>query len=94
MNHGRTGTTYEGTKVAVRNAYGTTFEALQSGYACTIAYGKEHPQRFGLVTFAAGLGAGTLIAVSRLASRHTRTERIASPVIDVVAEIARAFVRR
>lgn len=85
---------YEGTKVAVRDAYDTTSKAVQSGYKRTIAYGTEHPQRLGLWTFAAGLGAGTLLGATRLASRHTRTERIASPLIDVVAEAARAFMLR
>jgi len=84
---------YEETKSTVRNAYDKTSQAVQSGYNRTIEYSKEHPRRFSLLTFAAGIGAGTLIA-ARYASSHTRTERIASPLIDAVAEVARAVIRR
>jgi ElaB/YqjD/DUF883 family membrane-anchored ribosome-binding protein len=85
---------YDETKTAIRDAYKRTSEAVQSGYKCTLEYGAEHPQRFGLATFAIGLGAGTLLAATAFASRHTKTERIAAPVIDAVAEVARAVLRR
>jgi hypothetical protein len=83
----------DATKTAVRNAYDKTSSAVQSGYHRTVEYSNQHPQTFSLVTFAAGFGAGALLGATALASRHTRTERMASPLIDAFAQIARTFVR-
>lgn len=85
---------HDETPSTVRDAYEKTSKAVQAGYNRTIEYGNEHPQRFGLLTFAAGVGAGVMIATMGLVSRHTRTERIASPLIDGIAEVARALIRR
>jgi hypothetical protein len=86
---------YESTKTAVGDAYARTAGTLQSSYKRTLEYGAEHPERFGLATFAAGLGAGTLLVATAFAvGRRSRTERIAAPLIDVAAEVARAVLRR
>ena len=76
-----------------RDAYKKTSKAVQAGYNRTMAFGTEHPQQFSLLTFAVGLGAGTLLAARTLGAR-TNAERLASPLIDAVANVARAFVQR
>jgi hypothetical protein len=94
MNHEQTGPSTALTNgETIRDAYEKTSKAVQTGYNRTVAFGTEHPQQFGLLTFAVGLGAGTLLAARTLAAR-THTERLASPVIDAVANVARAFVSR
>lgn len=90
----RTAGSNDETASAVRDAYEKTSKAVQAGYQRTIEYGNDHPQRFGLLTFAAGFAAGSLVVAMGLLSRHTRTERIASPLIDGIAEVARALIRR
>jgi hypothetical protein len=90
--HSGTGT-YEDTKTAIRSAVDKTSSAVQSGYNKAVEYGTEHPQGFSLLTFAAGIGVGMMFANTLLA-RQTRTERLASPLIDVAADIARGYLRR
>jgi hypothetical protein len=84
---------FDNTKNAIRDACKRTSEAVQSGYKRTVEYGTEHPERFGLATFAVGACAGTLLAAAAM-SRHTKTERIAAPMIDAVAQVARAVLAR
>ena len=81
------------TKTAIRDACKRTSAAVQSGYKRTVDYGTAHPERFGLATFAIGIGAGTLLAATALA-RQSKTERLAAPVIDAVAQVARAVLHR
>ena len=83
----------DSTKNAIRDACKRTSEAVQSGYKRTVDYGPAHPERLGLATFAVGACAGTLLAAAALA-RQTKTERIAAPVIDAVAQVARAVLAR
>jgi len=85
---------YDGSKAAIRKAYKRTSKAVQSGYKRTVDYGAEHPERFGLAVFAAGIGAGTLLAATALASRSSKTEKLATPLINAAAEVARAVLRR
>jgi hypothetical protein len=86
---------YEGTRKAILDAYERTTAAAQSGYRNAVKYGTEHPERFGLFAFAAGLGVGALLCAGAAGmSRANRTERIASPLIDAAAEVARAAFRR
>jgi hypothetical protein len=66
---------------------------VQSGYNRTLEYGREHPERLGVMTFAAGIGVGMLIAAA-VFPRRTRTERVAGPLIDAAADLARTFARR
>ena len=84
---------FEGTKKAITDAYDRTTAAAQSGYRNAVKYGTEHPERFGLMAFAAGLGAGAFLGACGI-GRSNRTERIASPLIDAAAEVARAAFRR
>ena len=84
----RAGEAYEGAKTAVRTAYDKTADAYQR----TMRYGNKHPQQFSMFAFMAGVGAGALLAGRY--TNHSRTERLASPLIDAFAEMARAFVRR
>ena len=90
--HSGTGT-YEDTKAAIRSAVDKTSSAVQTGYNKAVEYGSEHPQRFSLLTFAAGVGMGMIFANS-LFARQTRTERLASPLIDVASDLARGYLRR
>jgi hypothetical protein len=92
QQHSGTGT-YEDTKAAIRSAVDKTSSAVQSGYNKAVEYGTEHPQRFSLLTFAAGVGVGMIFANS-LFARQTRTERLASPLIDVASDLARGYLRR
>lgn len=85
---------YEGTRAAVRDAYERTTKAVQSGYKRTLDYGTEHPERLALATFAVGIAAGTLLAAAAFAARHSKTERIATPLINAAAEVARAVFAR
>jgi hypothetical protein len=83
----------ESTRTAIRDACKRTTEAVQSGYKRSVDYGTQHPERFGLATFAVGACAGTLLAAAALA-RQSKTERVAAPVIDAVAQVARAVLAR
>jgi hypothetical protein len=85
---------YDGTKAAIRKACQRTSKAVQSGYKRTVDYGTQHPERFGLAAFAAGIGAGTLFAATALASRSSKTEKLATPLINAAADVARAMLRR
>ena len=89
----QSGTSYEDTKSAIKSAVDKTQKAVQSGYNRTVEYGTEHPQQFSLLTFAAGFGMGVLF-LNILGGRQTRTERLASPLVDVAADIARGYLRR
>lgn len=85
--------TYEDTKSALRSAVDKTQRTVQSGYSRAVEYGSEHPQQFSMLTFAAGFAIGALVA-NTLMFRQSRTERLASPLIDVAADIARGYLRR
>jgi hypothetical protein len=84
---------YEGGSSVFGGAYSRTSQAVQSGYNRTLEYGREHPERLGVMTFAAGIGVGMLIAAA-VFPRRTRTERVAGPLIDAAADLARTFARR
>ena len=84
---------YEETKSAIKSAVDKTQKTVQSGYNRAVEYGTKHPQQFSLLTFAAGVGLGALLA-NVLAYRTTRTERLAAPLIDVAADMARGYLRR
>ena len=84
---------YEDTKSAIKSAVDKTQKTVQSGYNRAVEYGTEHPQQFSLLTFAAGFGIGALFA-NTIMYRQTRTERLASPLVDMAADIARGYLRR
>jgi hypothetical protein len=93
-SHGDQGkSSHEDTRSAIRSAVNRTQKTVQSGYNRAVEYGSEHPQQFSVLTFAAGVGIGALLA-NVLSNRSTRTERLASPLIDVAADMARGYLRR
>jgi hypothetical protein len=83
---------YDTAKSAVSGAYQKTSQAVGAGYQRTVDYGREHPERFGLFTFLAGIGVGMIVC--SMFPRRTRTERLASPIIDAAADMARRYARR
>jgi hypothetical protein len=84
--------TFEHVRPAISDAYRRTSQAVGTGYNRTIEYGRRHPERLGLMTFAAGMGIGMLLV--SMFPRRTRTERLTSPLIGAAADMARAFARR
>lgn len=52
----------DSTKHAVTDAYRTTADRVGTGYEKTLDYGRDNPERFGLIAFAAGVGTGLLLA--------------------------------
>lgn len=93
---GRSGqgqSSYEDTKSALKSAVDKTQKTVQSGYNRAVEYGTEHPQQFSMLTFVAGFGIGALFA-NMLMHRQTTTERYASPLIDMAADMARGYLRR
>ncbi len=52
----------DSTKHAVEDAYRATADRVGAGYERTLDYGRDNPERFGLIAFAAGVGTGLLLA--------------------------------
>lgn len=76
----------EQTKQAVTEAYDRTSRTVQESYDRAVDYGRENPGKMTLIAFGAGIGIGLLLA-SNFNSR-SRSNRIVSPVMTALSEIA------
>ena len=71
-------------------AYDRTSRKLNDTYRQVTEYGQDHPGTMTLIAFGAGIGTGLLLA--GLGSR-SRTERILSPILSAVADVAKEVLR-
>ncbi len=83
---------YQQTKQVVSNAYEKTSEALNDTYNQAMSYGRDNPGTVTLIAFGAGVGIGLLLA-GAFTDRRSRYNRLAEPVVNTLAEIAKEYFR-
>jgi ElaB/YqjD/DUF883 family membrane-anchored ribosome-binding protein len=79
-------------KERIGQAYEKTASAVKTAYGKTERYAIDHPGTFALVAFGAGIGLGLALA-NAMPRRHRASRRMALPIVDAVADCARAYLR-
>jgi ElaB/YqjD/DUF883 family membrane-anchored ribosome-binding protein len=82
--------TYGQAEQAVIDAYDKTSQAVSETYEKAKNYSNENPGKTILITLGIGVGLGLLLGAS---SRHSRTGRIARPVVNALSDIALEIFR-
>jgi ElaB/YqjD/DUF883 family membrane-anchored ribosome-binding protein len=75
---------------AVIDAYDKTTQKVSETYDKAKSYSNENPGKTILIALGIGVGLGLLLGAS---SRHSRTGRIARPVVNALSDIALEFFR-
>jgi ElaB/YqjD/DUF883 family membrane-anchored ribosome-binding protein len=75
---------------AVIDAYDKTTQKVSETYEKAKSYSNENPGKTILIALGIGVGLGLLLGAS---SRHSRTGRIARPVVHALSDIALEFFR-
>lgn len=70
---------------AVSDVYDKTAQAVGETYEQTKNYSSENPGKTILIALGIGIGLGLLLGAS---TRHSRTGRLAKPVVNALSEIA------
>jgi hypothetical protein len=73
---------------AVSAAYDKTAQAVSETYEHAKSYSNENPGKAILIALGVGVGLGFLLGAS---SRHSRTGRIARPVVNALSDIVTEF---
>lgn len=80
---------YAKAEQAVGDAYEKSTQKVKETYEKAKTYGTEHPGTTILVALGIGVGIGLLLGAN--SSRHSRTGRIARPVINAISDIANEY---
>ena len=75
---------------AVGDVYDKTAQAVSETYEQAKRYSRKNPDKAILIALGIGVGLGFLFGAS---SRHSRTGRIARPVVNALSDIALEFLR-
>jgi ElaB/YqjD/DUF883 family membrane-anchored ribosome-binding protein len=75
---------------SVGDVYDKTAKAVGETYEQAKRYSRKNPDKAILIALGIGVGLGFLFGAS---SRHSRTGRIARPVVNALSEIALEFLR-
>ena len=75
---------------AVGDVYDKTAQAVGETYEQAKSYSRKNPDKAILIALGIGVGLGFLFGAS---SRHSRTGRIARPVVNALSDIALEFLR-
>jgi hypothetical protein len=78
------------TEKAVDDVYDKTSQAVSETYEQAIIYSRKNPGKTILIALGIGVGLGFIFGAS---CRHSRTGRIARPVVNALSDIALEFFR-
>ena len=81
---------YREAEQAISDVYGKTVQAVSETYEQAKIYSRKNPGKTILIALGIGVGLGFLFGAS---SRHSRTGRVARPVVKALSEIALEFFR-
>jgi ElaB/YqjD/DUF883 family membrane-anchored ribosome-binding protein len=88
LEHG--GEAYGQAEQTVSDVYDKTAEAVGKTYEQAKSYSRKNPDKAILIALGIGVGLGFLLGAS---SRHSRTGRLARPVVNALSDIALEFLR-